>query len=92
MSLGLAVQMVAFYTSMINQLAQEIEPLERKLMSRAAKGAKDAKADEIDQLKLTKFKTLMRMAQEFLEFWKEAIKAFLSMIKAFNEIAFSGGR
>lgn len=88
MSLGLAMQKVAEYSSAVTRLTAEISPLEAKLM--AAATGKDDKGFAETQLQLTKLKTLLGLVQEFLNFWKDVIKGMMQLIKSVNELAFPG--
>ena len=85
MSLGLAIQQISNYTSIIGTVAEKIANLEGDLIS-ATTNKNDAAIRDI-QLRLTTYKTILGLVKDFLEFWKDMIKSILGLLKSFNELA-----
>lgn len=85
MSLGLAINKIAEYTSFIGVIAEKVANLEAELVKSTAN--KDDNAVRDVQRQLTLYKTLLGLVKDFLEFWKEIIKSVLGLLKSFNELA-----
>ena len=85
MSIGIAIQQIAKYSSLMEALAPQIQAKEGELLL-AVNDPNKAKVGEIQQV-LTRLKTLMGLAKDFMEFWKEVIKGVMGILKSINELA-----
>lgn len=84
MSIGLAMSRIAKYTAMSLEYTNKIAMEENQLFK--AEILKDPNKHLAINMKLNIYKTILRMCQDFLEFWKEVLKNFLGQLKLFNDL------
>ena len=85
MSIGLAISKIAEYTGQIAATTVVIGIEEQNLLL-ATQSKNDQQITDVQQ-KLTQYKTLLSLLNQFLEFWKDVIKQTLAILKMFNELA-----
>ena len=90
MSIGLAITKVAEYTAKHMDGLSKIDLLEAELEGVVDGDNTDTEAMRQIQRQLTAQKTKVGLYQQFLEFWRDQIKAFLAILKLTNELANPG--
>lgn len=92
MSLALAMSKIGFYTSQYDYYTGEVNRYQSLLMAMGLRAAgnnqlpADAATQQARQ-RLAVYMFLQGLCKEFLDYWKQVVKDFLSMLKSLQELA-----
>ncbi len=94
MSIGLAMQKIGFWTGKYDFYSGEVNRLQMELMVIGLRsglpgqsGIPSDQATANIRRQLAVYMFLQGMAKEFVDYWKQVVKDFLSMLKSLQELA-----
>lgn len=94
MSVGLAMSRIGFYTQLYDETTFTVNQLQTDLITQTGQaqapgpgqaGAQQQVADLRKKLAIAL--AIQGLAKEFLDYWKQVVKDFLSMMKSLQELA-----
>ncbi len=91
MDLGLCIRNVGKFTQLSSDQLAEVQSLQDQYTLIAGRKKGDGEADPVLAdlgKRLAAAQTRQKLYNDFLNFWKDALKGILEIIKGFNELAF----
>ena len=89
LNVGLIITMIATYTQKYDDLLSAVAEQEENVAALKEDDNKDRGAIRQAIKLLTKLKAQLNLAKTFLDFWLEALKDFIQLVKKTQELAFN---
>lgn len=92
MSLALAMSKIGFYTSKYDLYTSKVNEVQSRLMLLGLEAGQQGQlphqaTNQRERQLLAVYMFLQGLCKEFLDYWKQVVKDFLSMLKSLQELA-----